>query len=48
MMKILITAYGSKEVMSEAGELGVHDFIDKPFTSETIETSLSRLIETHK
>ena len=48
VMKILITAYGSEEVMSEAGELGVHDFIDKPFTSETIETSLSRLIETHK
>ncbi len=48
VMKILITAYGSEEVMSEASKLGVHDFIDKPFTSETIETSLSRLIETHK
>ena len=48
VMKILITAYGSEEVMSEASELGVHDFIDKPFTSETIETSLSRLIETYK
>ena len=48
VMKILITAYGSEEVMSEASELGVHDFIDKPFTSETIETSLSRLIEMYK
>ena len=42
--KILITAYGSKGVVSEAFKLGVHDFIDKPFTSETIENSLSRLI----
>jgi len=42
--KILITAYGSKELLSEAKEMGVHDFIEKPFTSETIEESLSRLI----
>ena len=42
--KILITAYGSKELLSEAREMGIHDFIEKPFTSETIEESLSRLI----
>jgi DNA-binding NtrC family response regulator len=42
--KILITAYESKELLSEAKEMGVHDFIEKPFTSETIEESLSRLI----
>ena len=42
--KILITAYGSKELLSKAMEMGVHDFIEKPFTSETIEESLSRLI----
>ncbi len=29
----------------EAYQLGVNDFIDKPFTSETIERSLFRLIE---
>ena len=46
VIKILITAYGSKEVVSEASKIGIHDFIDKPFTSETIESSLSRLIET--
>ena len=45
VIKILITAYGSKGVVSEASKLGIHDFIDKPFTSETIENSLSRLIE---
>jgi DNA-binding NtrC family response regulator len=43
--KILITAYGSKELLSKAKEMGVHDFIEKPFTSETIESSLSRLIK---
>jgi len=43
--KILITAYGSKELLSKAKEMGVHDFIEKPFTSETIENSLSRLIK---
>ena len=45
VIKILITAYGSKEVVSEAFKLGIHDFIDKPFTSDSIESSLSRLIE---
>ncbi len=44
LIKILITAYGSKEVVSEAFKLGIQEFIDKPFTSETIESSLSRLI----
>jgi len=44
-MKILITAYGSKEVVSEAYRIGVQDFIEKPFTTNTIEESLSRLIE---
>ena len=42
--KILITAYGSKELLHRAKEMGIHDFIEKPFTSETIEESLSRLI----
>ncbi len=43
--KLLITAYGSKELLSKAREMGIHDFIEKPFTSETIESSLSRLIK---
>ena len=45
VIKILITAYGSKEVVSEASKLGINDYIGKPFTSKTIESSLSRLIE---
>ena len=45
VIKILITAYGSKEVFSQAIELGVHDFIDKPFSTKAIEDSLWRLTE---
>jgi DNA-binding NtrC family response regulator len=40
---ILITAYKTEELVAEAKQMGVHDFISKPFTSETIEASLSRL-----
>ena len=43
-MKVLITAYGSGEVVSEANKIGIHDFIEKPFTTKTIEASLSRLV----
>jgi YesN/AraC family two-component response regulator len=44
VMKILITAYRSEEVVSEADRMGIHDCINKPFSSKTIEESLSRLI----
>ena len=44
-MKILLTAYKSDDVVSEAVGIGVDDFIEKPFTAKTIEESLSRLIE---
>jgi len=40
---ILITAYKTDALVSEAKQMGIHDFISKPFTSETIEESLSRL-----
>ena len=42
-IKILITAYGNQEVVSGAMGLGIHDYIEKPFTTKTIETSLSRI-----
>jgi two-component system response regulator (stage 0 sporulation protein F) len=45
VMKILITAYGNKEVFSQAIELGVGDFIDKPFSTKILEDTLLRLIE---
>jgi len=44
-LKILITAYKDEKVVSVARRLGVHDFIEKPFTTRTIEESLSRLLE---
>ena len=40
--EILITAYANCEI---AKEIGVKDIIPKPFTSEDVETSLSRIIE---
>jgi len=44
-LKILITAYGREGLIAEANRIGVQDFIVKPFTSKTIEVSLSRLIQ---
>ena len=43
-IRILITAYKSKEVVSEARSAGIQDLIDKPFTIKTIENSISRLL----
>ena len=43
--EILITAYANCEIEKEANEIGVKDIIPKPFTSEDVETSLSRIIE---
>jgi DNA-binding NtrC family response regulator len=45
---ILVTAYGNIDIACEAIKIGIHDLIQKPFTTETIEKSLSRLIEKHK
>ena len=44
-LKVLITAYRSEGVVSKALKMGVQDFIEKPFTTKTIEESLTRLIE---
>jgi len=44
-MKILISAYGSTDVVSEAQETCIHDCIEKPFTAGIIEESLLGLIE---
>ena len=48
VIKILITAYGSEEVIAEAQSIGVEDIIEKPFTTKDIEDSLSQLIEKHR
>ena len=43
-LTVLITAYKTDDLVSEAKKNGVHGFIAKPFTSETIEAALSHLI----
>ena len=42
--EILVTAYANCEIEKEANAIGVKDIIPKPFTSEDVETSLSRII----
>jgi len=44
-MKILLTAYGSPSIAAEAELIGIHEYIEKPFTTQVIEASLSRLID---
>ena len=43
--KILLTAYMTEPVISEAFRLGVHEFIEKPFSTEDIEEALVRILE---
>ncbi|MFA7382781.1 MAG: response regulator [Desulfurivibrionaceae bacterium] len=43
--KILLTAYMSEAVISEAFRLGVHEFIEKPFSMDDMEEALSRVLE---
>jgi YesN/AraC family two-component response regulator len=43
--KILLTAYMTEAVISEAFRLGVHEFIEKPFSTEDLEEALVRIIE---
>jgi len=43
-IKILITAYKDKKLISEALSIGIQDFIEKPFTTNTIEQALSWVI----
>ncbi len=47
-MKILVTAYADAAVVSKAASIGIENFIEKPFTSKTIEESLLRIIEEEK
>ena len=43
-LKILITAYMNEQVLSAAKRVGIHDMIEKPFKTETIEKSLYKLL----
>ena len=44
IFEVLITAYTNCEIVKQAKDIGVKDIIPKPFTSEDVETSLSRII----
>ena len=44
-IKILITAYGDDAIKSEANEIGLNDFIEKPFSANIIEESVGNLIK---
>lgn len=48
VLTMMITAYGSKDVFLKAKKTRVQEFIDKPFTIQNIEDSLSRLIRNHE
>ena len=44
VVKILITAFGSEEVISKARTIGIVDIMEKPLTTTTIIETLSKLI----
>ena len=44
-MKVLITAYRTNGVISEARKANLQGFIEKPFTAESLMASLAHLIE---
>ena len=43
-IKIMVTAYGNKELIAEAKKMGVQDYLEKPISTQSIEKSLSKLI----
>ena len=43
--KILMTAYGSSELLTEAAEAGVNEYIEKPFNAKIFRHSLKRFVE---
>ncbi len=46
-VKVLITAYGDENVIPRAFGIGVHEFIEKPFTIKKLIASLAMLVEKH-
>ncbi len=44
IQKVLITAYGDDHIAAEALEIGVHEFVEKPFTVRALFESLSMMI----
>ncbi len=44
-VKVLITAFGDEDVVSGAFGIGVHEFIEKPFSIKKLITSLAALVK---
>jgi len=47
-VSILITAYRDKDIVSEASAIGVHNFIEKPFSVGALVESLAMMINNRK
>lgn len=47
-LKVLITAYGNENMMNEATRIGIHDFIQKPLTTNALEKSLTGLVQQYE
>lgn len=45
---ILMTGYGTSDVAIEAGKLGVHEFLSKPFTPEQLVDAVESAAETYR
>lgn len=43
--KVLITAYGGYDMLITAAEVGVNEYIEKPFSTKLIKKALSKLME---
>lgn len=44
-IKVMISAFGTDDVMSQAYDLGIDDFVPKPFGNRSIEDSLIKILE---
>jgi DNA-binding NtrC family response regulator len=41
---VLITAYGDANIATKASAMGIHDFVEKPFSVETLVQSLASMV----
>jgi len=48
ILKILISAFGDPELICESSKIGVHAFIQKPFSVKQLINSLVHLVEDHQ
>jgi len=44
VIKVIITAFGDRDMVAEAEKIGVDDFVLKPFSARSITESLTRLL----